>query len=120
MKYQTRRDILEWYFIAWYYDWVKGIKCSCCFCCWRKDKKKDKNENDNDTTSRNWRIHHKSCYGCLVLQTDQQKETYKGISMSNYLEIYERKRRHKIEKKDKQLLKQLTTDAIIIRIFSGQ
>lgn len=105
LKYKTRWNILQWYLIAWWYDWIK-------------DKKEDKKEQNQSSY---WRIHHKACYGCLIydnghndnqIDTKLRTETYRGITMTEYLERYERKRKQKIEPKDKQLLKRLTPNTL--------
>ena len=64
-----------------------------------------------------WRVLHKTCYGSMLKtagskQKDNHKDTCKGITMSQYCEIFERKRKQKIEMGDNRLLKQLTTDTL--------
>ena len=63
---------------------------------------------------------HRPCHGKLIVgdQTAKQradddfdKNNY-GLTMAEYLEKYERKRRMKVEAKDRQLLKQLTTTTL--------
>eukprot|EP01084_Bolivina_argentea_P005108 9653_1 len=114
-KYKTRRDIIAWYFQGWWYDWIRNVKCSyrCCLKAKKKTNDTVQNENDEDEEKLDvyWRIHHKACYGLLILHT-HGGETYNGITMSQYLERYENKQRQKIETQDKQLLKQLTANTL--------
>eukprot|EP01084_Bolivina_argentea_P022070 40994_1 len=89
-KYKTRVDILKWYFIAWWYDWIKI------------DGKYS------------WRIHHKSCYAELVIQNGTFR-MFQGFEMSEYCRRYEDVRRQKIRSKDKKLLKQLSPDTLFCK-----
>eukprot|EP01084_Bolivina_argentea_P150327 262534_1 len=87
-----RCDILWWYLIA---------------CCSNKHK-----------VEKRWKILHKGCYGVLLLDVeDEEDKNYgetvcTGISMIEYLDRFERKRKQKIEINDKKLLKALTKDTL--------
>ena len=120
-KYKTRKDICKFYCCAWIYDWIipKYRKCNC-ICCGRHKSKKNQQIKKQILPEGHWRFHHKSCYGSMILQTDQQQknnniETYDGIPMSKYCDRYELKRRQKIEIKDKQLLIQLTPNTLFCK-----
>eukprot|EP01083_Nonionella_stella_P228046 808517_1 len=64
--------------------------------------------NDNHGSSQDYwssKVHHKACYGLLILQPDHHQpntaslrlQTTQGITMSSYLERYEIKQRQKVE-----------------------
>ena len=115
LRYKTRKDILHWYFIAWYKDWVipawRNLNC----CCGKK--RRNKNKNNKLLPNGHWKYHHKACYGPLIIlrpgsRLNADNETYRGITISEYCQRYEKKRKQKIEAKDKQLLKQLAPSTL--------
>ena len=160
IKYETRKDVLEWYLYHWILKYYYWIKCDNFRKDWKegsmveiysnskqkwfegeilkifndnsniewlkvkydingiKEVQRESNliragNKTNDSKPIDWRIHHKSCYGCLVYPADAlRKETYRGITMNVYLERYEIGKRQQIEKKDKKLLKQLATNTL--------
>ena len=94
------------------------------FCClvllngYGDDDDEDDDDDDENGFNSYWKIHHKACYGVLVLHTNEDdinsagSQTFKGFTMSQYCERFETKHRQKIEIKDKQLLKQLTANTL--------
>ena len=64
---------------------------------------------------KDWKIHHKTCYGCMIISkrlgTDDlhhsEKYAIDGITMTQIMDKYKQKN---IDTEDKALLKQLTTD----------
>ena len=101
--------------IAWWKDWIEPAwRNFDCYCCGKKWKNRKKN--NKLLTNGHWKYHHKACYGPLILlRTSRQNadnETYRGITISEYCQRYEKKRKQKIEAKDKQLLKQLAPSTL--------
>eukprot|EP01084_Bolivina_argentea_P276442 471691_1 len=101
-KFKNRSDILEWYFISWYYDWCKNVE---------NDLEILKNDLD-------WRIFHKACYGYIIVQPDSDSDILKdeytitGLSMEQYFKRYEKHRRQKLKTSVKRVMKQLATDTL--------
>lgn len=76
---------------------------------------------DPDNEDVDYLLYHKPCHGELIVGADTKKRrgfqsTFNknnyGITMPEYFEKYERRRRRKVEPKDRQLLKQLTTTTL--------
>lgn len=115
-RYSTRKGILHWYFIAWIKDWVipawRGLDCYC-----GKGRRNRNKHNNKLLPNNHWKYHHKACYGPLILLRGQNtdNETYEGIAISEYCQRYEKKRKQKIEAKDKQLLKQLAPSTLFCK-----
>eukprot|EP01083_Nonionella_stella_P141583 436629_1 len=129
-KYQGRGDFLLWFFVGCCYNWIQYIKCDkwgACSPCTRRCCGHTQHGSINSSKTKgtkaielkvHWRLHHKSCYGIIILHTDNDTvETPKGITMSKYCELYETNRKHKIELKDKQLLKRLTRNKVLFCEF---
>ena len=79
----------------------------CRRCCCRDD--------DEEVSSLT--AYHKGCYNCIKLRVkdklaDTDTTTIRGISMKQYIEIFEDKHRTKLHKEDKILLKHLTVDTL--------
>ena len=95
--FTTRKDVLAWYFIAPFYRFGEAKRGSA---------------------GKAWKCFHKACYGVLLLESkgsnarDKLSERVKGITMSKYCHRFERNSGQKIEHKDKQLLKQLSTNTL--------
>ena len=94
--FRSPADVLKFYFLGWYYDWIKQVDV----------------ENEEDIKNY-WRFHHKACYGVWELNTNKREDgIYKGVTISNYFDKYETKRRQKLQLKSRQLLKQLTKNTL--------
>ncbi len=97
-KFKNRSDILEWYFVAWFYDWIKQAET---------DEEILKNDLD-------WKIFHKACYGHIIVQSDSEKNEYAivGITMEKYLNRHEKHKKQKLKTSVKRVLKQLTSNVL--------
>eukprot|EP01084_Bolivina_argentea_P247463 414012_1 len=109
-KFKNRSDILEWYFVAPYFDWIRPMI--------KHGDKKTKNNEDILKNDLDWRIFHKACYGYLIAQPDSDDEnrenigTIAGLTMEQYFGKYEKKRRQKLKSDVKTIFKQLTTNVL--------
>ena len=84
--FETRTDVLRWYFVAPFYRFGFLRKIICCI----SDKM-----HDQDKKPPSWNYFHKSCYGVLLLEgnpNDALSERVKGITMTTYCDRYCRKR----------------------------
>eukprot|EP01083_Nonionella_stella_P219995 787529_1 len=121
-KCQSRLDFLRWFFMGCWYNWIKP-KCDRACDRWRScvsTKKEAKSKPKETKLNVHWRIHHNACYGVMILHTGtgtHTEQTPTGITMSTYCEKYETNRKHKIESKDKQLLKRLTRNNVLFCEF---
>jgi len=119
--FNTRMDVIRWYFESPFWRFGNLRKYVCGFV---PDAVEDALDNavgndDGAKVEKSWKHFHKACYGVLVLEnqatTVPLRQRVRGITMSRYLDRFERKRGQKIDHADKQLLKQLSTNTLFCK-----